>query len=94
MIDIGDKRWFTAYTLEDLAAYLPRRYTQRERLRLRSLEVSGWRGDQAQFVLTLNRTAADLGPELGGSEHLAVGKGAFDCEQQTFVVWSMAMQNR
>ena len=77
---------FTAYTLDELDAYFQRRYEQNERWRLESVAFNGWRSGMVHFgPVIITRTAADV----EGPSFKALGKGAYHCGRQTFVVLCM-----
>ncbi len=74
-----------------LLPYFMARHTQDERLGLRTL-AGNYDATLNRFNMTfqLVRTADDIPPELGGPEHLADGKGAIDCTDQTIMGWTMS----
>lgn len=81
----------TAVPRDDLLQYFATRHRHGEQLSLRRFG--------GQYEATLNtsnitfqlvRTADDLPPGFGGPEHLAYGKGAIDCTDQTIMAWTMS----
>lgn len=74
-----------------LLPYFMARHAHGERLGLRML-AGNYDATLHWFNMTfqLVRTADDIPPELGGPEHLADGKGAIDCTDQTIMGWTMS----
>ena len=75
----------------DLLAYFAKRHTQRERWRLRLVDIGrDPAGVGVHFVM--QRTALDLPTGLGGAFRIAEGKGGITCPgKSTILVWSMGM---
>ena len=89
-----DQNHFVAYNLDELSEYLGQRYEQHEQVALQSVQFNGW--EEARGVvhfgpIIITRRADDLKPGLGGPEDLALGKGAYHCETQAFIVLSFGM---
>jgi len=78
-------------TRDSLLPYFAARHTHGERLALRSFDgrYEALRNIY-NFGYRLTREADDIPPGLGGPDHLADGKGAIDCADQTIMVWTMA----
>ncbi len=74
-----------------LLPYFMARHAHDERLGLRML-AGNYDATLNWFNMTfqLVRTADDIPPALGGPEHLADGKGAIDCTDQTIMAWTMS----
>jgi hypothetical protein len=75
---------FTAYTLDELRVYLQGRYEKNERWKLERLQVNGYDAGRelTHFgPVVFTRTADDL-----ESASQVLGKGAFSCVDETFVV--------
>jgi hypothetical protein len=75
---------FTAYTTSELEAHLQRRYAQHEQWQVESIQFNGWeqtRGLVHFGPVVIWRTADDLEKPFE-----SMGKGAYSCEQQRFVV--------
>jgi len=90
----SNRQHFVAYNLHDLAAYFSGRHEHNERLKLKSIEVNGFdaaRGIVQLGPFALTRRADDLQSRGGSQEHQVVGKAAYDCATQAFVVFSLAM---
>lgn len=76
-------------TRDSLLPYFAERHTHGERLTLRSFDgrYEALRNIY-NFGYRLIREADDIPPGLGGPDHLAGGKGAIDCTDQTIMVWT------
>jgi hypothetical protein len=80
MHDAGES--FTATSLDELDAYFRRRYEQHERWTLQSVQVNGWARGVLHFgPVVISHTADDF-----ASTFEALGKGAYSCEREQFVV--------
>jgi hypothetical protein len=79
-----------------LLHYFAERHKRGEQLRLLkvSLTRTGLLGkdDNVGFVYVLNRTASDLGPDLGGPARIASGEGAINCRNRRIFAWRMDMR--
>jgi len=85
-------RHVSMHSRADLPTYFQQRHAHGERLILRTVEIGpSWQYGQGDILYDLTRTADDLPPGFGGPEHIAFGKGAINCADQTIYVWSMAM---
>jgi hypothetical protein len=80
-------RHAAVYDTAGFRAYLERRRSHHERLRLIALRV----GDDGNFEVRLVRGADDLPSGQGGSLRVAEGKGKVDCTQRSIVAFSHAM---
>lgn len=85
----NDRRHFVSYGYDPdkLGAYFERRAEQNEELVLLEVDVQHDpdRQNVGHIAYTLERRADDL----AGSQPLAHGKGAIDCDSGTIKVWSM-----
>ncbi len=85
----GDPKEATAiYSTDDLPKYFDRRFAQNETLQFKQINVNGWEAGRGlvHFDFTVNRRADDLNHGIGVD---VVGKGAFHCATQSFVVISI-----
>lgn len=87
-IGSGDKQE-AAYTWGTLDEYFQERFQQHEHIELLSIRFNGW-DEQREMVhfgpIEIARTADDLGK----SEQIYWGKGAYYCKTHTIVVLSLA----
>jgi len=87
---LRDEDGFEAYARDDLPPYWALRHAQHERLQLLRVDGGGGAGrfGLAGIGFMLTRQADDL------PTHTVVGKGAIDCGQGTFTVWSMGPEDQ
>ena len=78
----------TIYSPKELATYFEHRYAQHERLNFKRIQVNGWEAGRGlvHFEFAVNRQANDI---YAGAAQEVIGKGAFHCVTQTFVVISI-----
>lgn len=81
------------YSKTGFLAYAAERHRQGERLSLVFLQSSTPQsgGRAVGIVYVIRREADDLLDRLGGLQRVATGKGAIDCAEGRFFVWSMGM---
>ena len=87
-IGSGDEQ-DAVYTWRTLDEYFQERFQQHEHLELRSIRINGWeqeRGIVHFGPIEIARTADDLGK----SEQIYSGKGAYYCKTHAIVVLSLA----
>jgi hypothetical protein len=86
-IGSGDEQ-VAAYTWRTLDEYFQERFQQHEHLELRSIRINGWEQERGMVhfgPIEIARTADDLGK----SEQIYSGKGAYYCKTHTIVVLSL-----
>jgi hypothetical protein len=87
---------FVTYDQSELLSYFAKRHEQSEHLELLKVSVTGagvlGEEDNVGIIYALTREAEDLGPGLGGPDHVAIGKGAINCASRRIFVWSMEMR--
>jgi hypothetical protein len=75
------------YDLPDLEQYFIRRFRRDEELQLVSIDVNGW--DQARDLVDFSVIGERRANDLPGDWHQIGGKGAYNCEYQTFQLLCM-----
>jgi hypothetical protein len=90
-------RGFVAYDIDELLDYFAERHEHGERLGLLKVGATGpgLLGEEGNvgIVYVLTREADDLGPRLGGPDHVAFGRGAVNCGRRQIFAWSIEMRS-
>lgn len=86
---------FVSYDEDEMLDYFARRRGHGERLDLLKVGVTGagLLGEEGNVGITyvLTREADDLGPQLGGPDRVAFGRGGVNCGRRQIFAWSMEM---
>ena len=89
------KDGFVSYDQDEMLDYFARRHGHGERLDLLKVGVTGGGllGEEGNVGITyvLTREADDIGPRLGGPDHVAFGRGSVNCGRRQIFAWSMEM---